>query len=393
MFVQWLKHIFFASPAKNKRIGEVFTERKIISQSELDQALRLQKEKLDKEGKAVQIARIIVEMGFASEKDLVDIINDHYKVSIESLSENTKDWVGKDKGIFNEAMFSIGWPVWFQLSVTIAFILLTTLSGLFYFISEREKGRMHDQVVEMGKVSLHFFGKNASVPLLSEDIPTLNTLIKNTEEVKGHIYTFVKDNDNTIMAHTDQSLVGSKAKPFLRVRSVDREEDVTTVEYRLDGYKNVMDMSTPILFDGKTLGAVHIGLSVDFINQMVLEEKSFLAMYTLAAVFIGIAVALIYGLLYSRPISKLVNATREISKGNYNYRVAIRRKDELGRLARAFNRMGEELSRQSVMKETFGKYVGAEVLDMIMVEPRNTWLKGRKNEASILFADVRGFTS
>jgi adenylate cyclase len=393
MFVHWLKHLLFVSPDNNMLIGEVLTKRNVVSATDLKTALDIQKERLNTDGKAIPLGRIIVELGLASEKDLVSVINDHYKVSIASLSENTRDWVEKDKGFFSGIFFRFGWPIWFQLSVTMMLILLSTIGGLFFFIAERQEEHLKNQAMDMGMVSLHFFGKNAGIPMLNEDILALNTLLKNAEGVDGHLYAFVTNNEKIIMAHTDQSKIGTLIEPFNNIKKITKNEDVTSFDYVLAGKGHVLDMSTPILFDGKELGEIHVGLSVNFINQLFVQEKSYLALCTLAAAFVALIVAVIFGVMYSRPISLLVRATREISKGNYQHRVTLKRNDELGRLAKAFNRMGSELARQAVMKETFGKYVGTEVLDMIMIDPKSQWLKGRKNEASILFADVRGFTA
>jgi adenylate cyclase len=103
-------------------------------------------------------------------------------------------------------------------------------------------------------------------------------------------------------------------------------------------------------------------------------------------------VAVFISLRFSKPFSTLVQATDQIAMGNYDFKVRLKRNDELGTLADAFNRMGTELFRQSMMKESFGKYVGPEVLNMILENPEHAWLKGQKKEASVLFADIRGFT-
>lgn len=55
--------------------------------------------------------------------------------------------------------------------------------------------------------------------------------------------------------------------------------------------------------------------------------------------------------------------------------------------------MSEELFRNQLMQKSFGKYVGSQVADMILASPGSAWLKGRLCEATILFADIRGFTS
>lgn len=88
-----------------------------------------------------------------------------------------------------------------------------------------------------------------------------------------------------------------------------------------------------------------------------------------------------------------MEATEAIGKGDYQHRVDLNRKDELGNLAAAFNHMGEELQRHKLARESFGKYVGEEVLEMIVADSEQSWLKGHENEATIFFADIRGFTA
>jgi adenylate cyclase len=88
-----------------------------------------------------------------------------------------------------------------------------------------------------------------------------------------------------------------------------------------------------------------------------------------------------------------VAATEAIGKGDYHHRVELNRQDELGNLATAFNQMSEELFRHTLTRQSFGKYVGKDVLEMILADPEKMWLKGHKNDATILFADIRGFTA
>ena len=62
----------------------------------------------------------------------------------------------------------------------------------------------------------------------------------------------------------------------------------------------------------------------------------------------------------------------------------LNRQDELGNLATAFNQMGEELFRHTLTRQSFGKYVGEDVLEMILRPDREKMrLKGHKNDATI----------
>ncbi len=284
-------------------------------------------------------------------------------------------------------------PIWFQLSVTTMFVLAVSMIAFGYVIMERQKEKLYDNTIIMGMVSLNYFSNNAKIPLLNDDILELNTLINNAATVDGYYYAFIVDNDDIIKAHTDHEMIDKPFQPFKNVEQVYTKGEVTYFNYTSQDNLHVLNLSMPIMFKEKVLGKVHLGLSTDFVRELFINERAFLAGSILLVIVFGMIVAVLVSRRYSRPISSLVRATSEIGQGNYDYKVDLRRNDELGTLGDAFNRMGDELYRQSVMKESFGKYVGSEVLDMIMSNSGKGWLKGCKNAASILFADIRGFTA
>ncbi|MEW6186848.1 MAG: adenylate/guanylate cyclase domain-containing protein, partial [Thermodesulfobacteriota bacterium] len=141
------------------------------------------------------------------------------------------------------------------------------------------------------------------------------------------------------------------------------------------------------------LGAVHVGVSLDFIHSLIRKDSISILVLSLFIVLLGISISVLLGIGFSRPISKLVLATEEIGKGNFHYRLDMIRKDEFGDLASAFNFMARELRQKMVLQKSFGSYVSPEVLDMILSHPGESWLKGTLQEVTVLFADVRGFTA
>jgi nitrogen fixation/metabolism regulation signal transduction histidine kinase len=64
---------------------------------------------------------------------------------------------------------------------------------------------------------------------------------------------------------------------------------------------------------------------------------------------IGAVIALLLGTFLSRtltrPIRELTQATHAVSEGDLSQQVPVRSSDELGELAKAFNKMSAELSR------------------------------------------------
>lgn len=68
-----------------------------------------------------------------------------------------------------------------------------------------------------------------------------------------------------------------------------------------------------------------------------------LALITLLLIFSTTWVALFLSKQVTVPIQSLAEATREISRGNFDHRIEVQAQDELGTLVRSFNRMTEQL--------------------------------------------------
>ena len=394
IFLSKIKNLFRkSSDGYRMTIGEILRKREVITEKQLQDALRVQKEKLNSLGRAVRLGQIIVELGYASEEELVEAVNQEYRISVESLKDDIKGQVKERRGSFIEGLPAPRVPIWLQLFAATMFIIILTIFLLSFVTLRQQKERLYGQTIKIGRVSLNYFTSNASVPLLNDNILRLNTLIKDAAAVEGLIYAIIIDHNRIVKAHTDIRQIDTTFENFNSVKDVTREKDFTYFDYISASGEHILNLTRPIVFKGKTLGEVHVGVSIDFIKQLINKERLTIILVTFFIILIGIAIAILLGFRFSKPLSHLVLATQEIGVGNYRHKIVLARNDELGNLATAFNRMGSELWKNSLMQKSFGKYVGSEVLDMILADPESAWLKGRKNEATIVFTDIRGFTS
>ena len=284
-------------------------------------------------------------------------------------------------------------PIWMQLSIATTLIIVTTIFSLSYFILKQQKVMLYEQTVKLGTVSVNYFVNNARISLLDDNILQLNTLLKEATAIEGIHYAVIINNENTIKAHTDYKLIGKQLAKFRQMADFTTKGEITYFSYRSSLGEQLLNLTRTIKFQKKTLGKVHVGVSIDFIEHLIYERSRSILGITAVIVVLGILVAMLLGLRFSKPVSELVEATHKIAQGNYNARVNLIRNDELGSLATAFNKMSVELWKKSLMQESFGKYVGPDVLDLIMAEPETVWLKGKKGQATVLFTDIRGFTA
>ncbi len=105
------------------------------------------------------------------------------------------------------------------------------------------------------------------------------------------------------------------------------------------------------------------------------------------ALFIGVGLA---GGITS-PVRTLVAGMHEVLRGNLRHRSRIERDDEIGFLARSFNEMVSGLEEREHIKDTFGRFVSRDIAEAVL--NGRVPLEGERRDVSILFQDIRGFTS
>lgn len=98
--------------------------------------------------------------------------------------------------------------------------------------------------------------------------------------------------------------------------------------------------------DQTVLGVLDVMLSLEETDAIV--EESYQLQY-LSSFILIVIIASISGIflliLVKRPVKKLTQGTQEIIKGNLKHRINVQTRDEIGMLARSFNKMTDELER------------------------------------------------
>lgn len=99
----------------------------------------------------------------------------------------------------------------------------------------------------------------------------------------------------------------------------------------------------PIEYKGKVIGVIGSDYKINDILE--LQKKAKLILFTI--LMIGLIVILIAGTIIRRlivlPILKLNEGSSEIAKGNLDYSIQVKQKDEIGELASSFNLMAKNL--------------------------------------------------
>jgi eukaryotic-like serine/threonine-protein kinase len=200
-----------------------------------------------------------------------------------------------------------------------------------------------DQVQDYGGSLAKFIATQSAVPLLDEDWTALDVFIQETLGRQDFSSITIVDHQGVVRgsnqaAQFNQKYVPMEAKPLAPANA-----EVKVQSHRLADGRAVLDFGTPILFQGKQIGQVHLGIyeaPLSKVANFMLAMLAILTLVTIAAVGAG-TYLLARGL--SGPIRVLRNSLDELANGRYDYRINDTRKDELGELYAEFDRTAAAL--------------------------------------------------
>ncbi|HYK23697.1 MAG TPA: adenylate/guanylate cyclase domain-containing protein [Candidatus Acidoferrum sp.] len=119
-------------------------------------------------------------------------------------------------------------------------------------------------------------------------------------------------------------------------------------------------------------------------------ERTYLFL-ALAGLLVSVGVGIWIARSVSRPVLQLAEGTHKIGEGDYSHRIRVRTDDEIGLLATAFNHMSEGLAERDQVRDLLGKVVSPAVATELL--RKDVVLGGEEREVTILFSDLRRFTS
>jgi len=182
---------------------------------------------------------------------------------------------------------------------------------------------------------------------------------------------------------------------FREGRHIDAASLQTSSVIRTDQWGQWFSANAPI-YDPKTGRVVGIVLA-NASAQRIEQNVSGALTWGLIGVAISLPLILGCALLLSRwvrqPLLALQAAVTAIGGGDLSARVEWDRRDEFGALATEVNAMATGLEERDRIKSAFARYVSQTVLERVMRSGDTSALRGDRRMITVLFSDIRGFTT
>jgi class 3 adenylate cyclase len=150
---------------------------------------------------------------------------------------------------------------------------------------------------------------------------------------------------------------------------------------------------TPMLLLVMTLAFVvwDVVGTPSFSRQLIIDIFYFTLVLCIIFIVVGYRLNLLVGRSLREPVDAMLKVVKRVEQGDFTQQITVVSNDELGRLAEAGNRMIQGLAERERVRESFGRYVTPEIRDKIL--SGEIPLDGERKMATMLFADLRGFSS
>ena len=241
-----------------------------------------------------------------------------------------------------------GIPLAVRWAATMAAVVAVTMTLTATVLYKQQYAAMMDQVKDYGGSLAKFTATQNAVPLLSEDWAVMDVFVQEAlGRQENFSYMTVVDHEGTVRASNVAAQVNQKyAAPGAATGVTSKDPGVAVQSHRIGDGRQVLDFAAPVLFQGKTIGTVHLGIyeaPLTAVANLVLVLLAILTVVTVAAVAGG---TYLLAQRLAQPIRVLRNSLQELANGRYDYRIAEARSDEFGELYAEFDRTAAALDKR-----------------------------------------------
>ncbi len=228
-----------------------------------------------------------------------------------------------------------------RVFLSYALFFLTALGALTYLTIRSQRDLLLDEMAKKARVGINLMELSVAAPLYKLDIYHLGAITREAKALPDVEYAYIYDDKGRIVGdyHEDNRLYLATPADALGQRVIKSDEIFLDVDYN----EGILDISKPLILGHQRLGVIRLGFNL---KPMLHEMRSLTtkSLVISTAIFL-LGATIIFGITMRmvKPIEQLTAAAKRIEEGNLKYRVSIKRDDELGSLATAFDQMAERL--------------------------------------------------
>ena len=270
-------------------------------------------------------------------------------------------------------------PVAWKLGLSISLLILCGMTILGSLLLNNQLDRMRDQADTFGEAIALQLANTVREPLLADDTFLLKVQLNNlTRSDSVHGAALFDRSGNLV---DKAGILPLAANPLQeQIKHWELQGEPITTYYAAVDVSDTVAGYTAISLSDRPIMAARESVQGTMINA------------TLIMSVIAIIASFLISRRLARPIHDLLAATSAMRRGDLNYRIQDRRNDEIGGLIEAYNTMAHGMLEKDQVEQVLKRFVSPSVAHNMMADLDQVQLGGRDVHATVVFADIVGFT-
>ncbi|MCZ6820057.1 MAG: adenylate/guanylate cyclase domain-containing protein [Calditrichaeota bacterium] len=284
-------------------------------------------------------------------------------------------------------------PIRFKLGLIILAIVIAVLIVFSFIVLRSQEAAFMRRMSEVNAILLRNLSDSAKGDLLlgkNDQVKEAVLRLKNSDIPGLKQVAIVNRSGNEVFAFdkNGEPVEFDDAKRLLGLREFTVLEKQNRFEYYSPIYTRVTENGTE---KNVLLGVAYVSFSKSATLGPIRQARKIAVISAFIITLLAmIGINLLSGKMVDQ-IQRLSDGAREVGSGNLNIEIPVKSKDELGQLAHEFNNMIRQLREKLHMQKFVSKLTVDMIHDSVRADGRIS--KGVKRKVTVLFSDVRDFSS
>lgn len=270
----------------------------------------------------------------------------------------------------------------------VSVLLIASIIAISTYLINKQAEGFRRELKTSGETMIRMVALNSESGVLFGSKYELDDVLKNISQFNVVKYAAIYSNNGTALSQIGQwDTTG--VKRLSKIISADKNEKKYGEDYFIKDKKGIdyIELNYPILskvekldrenlgmtggldksvapnYKMEKIGSVKLILSLELVNKSISEAKTTAIIITIIVAFLSLVMLTFHVKLITKPIKKLVVATDKISQGDLSQVVDIKNNDEIGHLAKTFNKMVLSLKQSRDEIEKYNKTLEEKIIE------------------------------
>ena len=237
-----------------------------------------------------------------------------------------------------------------RIVLTFGLIVVGLVSVSLIYVVRNQTESLLDETREKGFAIAHSIAWLSTPSLLSYNYVALSQAASRSRGGAEVAYVVIYDKEGQIAADSrEKNSFGHPPRENLDLAAIEARDDKwLIVAPTRAGPAPIMEFLVPVYVEDRDVkwGTIRVGVSLAEVNADIQRTTHHLVLAGLVGAILCLIGARFAARAITRPMERLVVATRAIARGDYSQRLHLRSGDELETLAWHFDRMADEVQMQ-----------------------------------------------